>query len=844
MDTNALVDGWLDECRPKLPIQNPLWAYIHNNILLNLEDRPFQEAVREAAALYRARPYETESFYRSELERGRIRRDCLDAVLASALPGSGKDRVECFLSDTSVGNVVPPASLLRLAPRLDAEYHASYDRQLQDFIVPVIASFLDQGMAHWTNPYRNGALWGFFLASVHATPGWGFDWAGTLKARLEAHERAGRSVEQIIEAEVRESAPTGREAAYCLETLFALKGWSGMILRLESEPAVAPVEAPPASLKDWLAVMLVATHALDAWLLERNGRTRNELCARPFLAPETFNLGRLHLWQEAYERSFAGDFLAHIERGLLPEVKEPQRRAPRFQALMCMDDREESFRRALESEACGVETWGGLGFFSVDMRFEAVGAARPTRQCPPVIEPSRTISEVPVDGEARRLDRARRAGRAEGRALLSGFYHSRTLIRGFFISLALGLLSFLPLVMKVLMPSRMTRLRRAIHKRAFPHPKTHIALDAAGGYSLDEQASIVEGVLRTAGLTREFAPLVAIIAHGSTNTNNPFRQAYGCGACSGNPGAPNSRSFTQMANRPEVRERLAARGLELPATTLFVPCYHDTTTDVVEVLDRDRLPAERLEEVRELAARLGRAARMNAVERCLRFGQAPRGGEEAAAQHVLDRGHDLAQPRPEYGHNRVAACIVGRRSLTERTSLDRRAFLVSYDPRLDEGGALLRSAVLGSVPVAVNIAMDYYFSRVDCEGFGAGSKLPLNVVSLLGVVTGSKSDLRIGMARQMVELHEPMRILVLIEAETKDLLELIETHPRMRRMVRGGWMRLGRVDPSSRAIELWNGDGFTPWRALWPEFHTTAGDAATLPAVLDPRRDRLVEVYA
>ena len=57
METPTLVDGWLTECRPKLPIHNPLWAYIHNNILMNLEDRPFGEAVREAAALYRARPY-------------------------------------------------------------------------------------------------------------------------------------------------------------------------------------------------------------------------------------------------------------------------------------------------------------------------------------------------------------------------------------------------------------------------------------------------------------------------------------------------------------------------------------------------------------------------------------------------------------------------------------------------------------------------------------------------------------------------------------------------------------------------------------------------------------------
>ncbi|MDC0707840.1 DUF2309 domain-containing protein [Stigmatella sp. ncwal1] len=842
MNPTSLVDGWLNECRPKLPIQNPLWAFIHNNILLNLEDRPFREVVREAAALYRARPYETEAFYRSELARGRIRRDSLDAVLAEALPGSGPDRAERFLADPAVANTVAPVALLRLAPRLDAGYQVSYDRMLQDFVVPLIASFLDQGMAAWTNPFSEGALWGFFLASVHAAPGWGFDWAGSLKARVRAYERAGRSVDEIIEAEVREAAPEGREAAYCLETLFALKGWSGMVMRLEAEPALAPVEAPHASLKDWLAVMLVSSHALDAWLLERHGLRREELSARPALAPETASLGRLHLWQEAYERSFAGDFLSYIEEGLSPDTKQPVSTAPRFQALMCMDDREESMRRALESKECGIETWGYVGFFNVDMRFEAVGASRATRQCPPVIEPSRTIQEVPLDGEAERLARARSAGRAGGKAQLLSFYHSRTLIRGFFVSLALGLLSFLPLVLKVLMPSRMNRLRRAVQRKAFPHPRTSLALDAQGGYSLDEQATIVEGALRTVGLTRLFAPLVAVVAHGSTNTNNPFRQAYGCGACSGNPGEPNARAFVTMANRPEVRERLAARGLPIPATTLFVPCYHDTSLDIVEVLDRDRLPAERLADVAELEARMGRACRMNAVERCQRFGQGPRAGAEAAAQHVLDRGHDLSQPRPEYGHNRVAACIVGRRELTAQRFLDRRSFLVSYDPTQDQGGAQMRSAILGTVPVAVNIAMDYYFSRVDNEGFGAGSKLPLNVVSLLGVLTGSKSDLRIGLARQMVELHEPMRILVIVEAAEKDLRNLIETHPRMRRMVQGEWMRLGRIDPSTRGLELWDGKNFVPWRELWREFREAK--ATALPPILDPRHDRPAEVYA
>jgi uncharacterized protein YbcC (UPF0753/DUF2309 family) len=136
-----------------------------------------------------------------------------------------------------------------------------------------------------------------------------------------------------------------------------------------------------------------------------------------------------------------------------------------------------------------------------------------------------------------------------------------------------------------------------------------------------------------------------------------------------------------MANTPQVRALLAQRGLHVPTGTLFVPCLHDTTLDTLDILDRESLPVERRNELDELDSRLTLAARRNARERCERFEPAPRvesdGRLEPLVQHVADRGHDLAQPRPEYGHNRVGACIVGRRDLTRSLSLDRRSFLVS-----------------------------------------------------------------------------------------------------------------------------------------------------------------------
>jgi uncharacterized protein len=838
MSIAQTVRAWVDACRPLLPIQNPLWAFVHNNILLMSEQQPFAVAVRDAAALYRARPYESEEFYRRELARGRIDRAALGAVLRERWPADhpaprdAEDAVGRFLSDPRLGDDVAPVALV---PGPSAEHLIRYsvrDRPLQDWLVPLIASYLDQGLAPWPNPFATEGLWACFVATVAATPEFGMHWAPQLKARLQRHLDAGRDVDAIVHAETLEFAAAERAQQYCLQTLYVLKGWSGMVHKLETEPQVAPSEAPKLSLHEWLAIMLVSIHALDDAM-----RAEHPHHPAPVHSHYTHHLGRLSRWQDAYERSFAGAFLATIERDLQRPLPPRQRFA---QALVCMDDREETLRRALERPEIGIETFGTVGFFGIDMRFHSLGAGRPSRQCPPVVEPSRTIHELPVDEAGSTWARSRTAGRLHASLAMMLYAQSRALVRGVVVSFAAGLLSFVPLVFKLLLPSRVHRWRKTVRRMVLPRPLTRIDVDGPGGYQPAEQAEIVASILRTTGLVRDFAGIVAVTSHGSTTSNNPLRQAYGCGACSGNSGVPNSRLFALLANRTEVREALRRRGIEVPVTTLFVPYHHDTTTDTIELLDVALVPPERLPEAREVAQRMQASARITAVERCRRLlpGRAPMSPEKAF-EHVQDRGHDLAQPRPEYGHNRVAFCIVGRRRCTIRSFLDRRSFLVSYDPTTDPTGAILREAVLGTVPVAVNIAMDYYFSRVDNDGFGCGSKLPLNVASLLGVITGSKSDLRIGLARQQVELHEPMRVTVLMEAPPQRVLDLVFGHPRLRRMVEGGWMHLGRIDPDTDAIELFVGGRFRPWREVWPEAGTMP-EGATAP-VLDLRHDQLVE---
>ena len=114
---------------------------------------------------------------------------------------------------------------------------------------------------------------------------------------------------------------------------------------------------------------------------------------------------------------------------------------------------------------------------------------------------------------------------------------------------------------------------------------------------------------------------------------------------------------------------------------------------------------------------------------------------------------------------RSASSAAGTR--TRGLFLDRRAFLVSYDPTRDQDGAILARIMAAVVPVVAGISLEYYFSYVDPTGYGCGTKLPHNVTSLLGVMDGAQSDLRTGLPWQMVEIHEPTRLAMVVEGDAR-----------------------------------------------------------------------------
>ncbi|MFO0775126.1 MAG: DUF2309 domain-containing protein [Nitrospiraceae bacterium] len=338
------------------------------------------------------------------------------------------------------------------------------------------------------------------------------------------------------------------------------------------------------------------------------------------------------------------------------------------------------------------------------------------------------------------------------------------------------------------------------------------------GFAVQEQAYGVEAALRLMGMTHDFARLVVFCAHGSTSQNNPYESALDCGACGGNRGVPNARAFAAMANRTAVREILASRGIIIPADTHFLAGEHDTATDVVRISDMEDVPATHRKDLTRLLVDLEEAGASAALERdrALNPECAARVPREAEMR-AMRRSVDWAQVRPEWGLSKNSLLIVGRREMTRGLDLGGRSFLHSYDPRQDESGKILEAIMTAPLVVAQWINMEHYFSAVDNEVYGSGSKVYHNVVGRVGVMSGVASDLRIGLPAQTVldgsmPYHEPVRLLAVIEAPTERIQRIVMRHPLLERLFDLEWVSLLAIDPETRRMSQY--EPMTGWQVL------------------------------
>lgn len=743
-------------------------------------------------------------------------------------------------------------------------------RRAGQLLAQLSGVYLDEGLAYWPLQGRekgfvasglglllDGAAPEPWMGALHASPALAAIQSGdadaTLRLLLQEWGVRLNEVEPLI-----------------LELLHLLPGWAGMFSRLERHADERAHLPGPVRLADYAAVALALIDTSLRWSLARAEipelkRPRDVVAAarqrggaprrqgdhgrplRLFLTALYVGLGadtldafddatwsawsdaldrfdapaRQSIWQEAYELRYEGQILSAIDANRrLNDLASPRQR-PRLQAAFCIDDREESLRRALEELDPAMETFGIAGFFGLAIAYKGLDQAQAVTLCPVGVDPPHEIHEVPVEGHEH-LHGAR-ASRRRLWARLSGALAaaSRSAILGGPLAVGLGPATAGPFTARVVAPGATDRIGRWLQSRFLPAPQTRLTVDREArtpqradrvvGYTFQEQVDRAAIFFENIGARSGHARLFLIVGHGSTTQNNPHRSAYDCGACSGKHGDANARLMALIANKPEIRAALRERGVDIADDTWFIGCIHDTTSDDVRWFDLDRVPDTHREDLQAAQRLVERARALDALERCRRFVSAQGiRTPERALRHAEDRAQHVAEPRPECGHATNALCIVGRRALTRGLYLDRRAFLVSYDPLNDPDERILERLLAAVGPVGAGINLEYYFSYIDNERYGCGTKLPHNVMGMIGVVNGAEGDLRTGLPWQMVEIHEPVRLLVIVEGTPERLLSIAGRQPVVRELVVNGWIRLAVIDPESGAWHVFRDGAFHP----------------------------------
>ena len=187
----------------------------------------------------------------------------------------------------------------------------------------------------------------------------------------------------------------------------------------------------------------------------------------------------------------------------------------------------------------------------------------------------------------------------------------------------------------------------------------------------------------------------------------------------------------------------------------------------------------------------------------------------------------MFEPRPELGHGTNTLCIIGNRQLTRGLFLDRRAFLNSYDYRTDPDGNLLIGVMRPIGLVCGGINLEYYFSRVDNYKLGAGTKLPHNVMGLIGVANSSDGDLRPGLPLQMIEVHDPVRLLIIVEHSPNMVLKAIQSTPEIYEWYINEWVHLIALDPVENKFYYFKDGTFSEYDPVHHEIEK-AGDITQL----------------
>ena len=806
---DGLLRQALKDVQTLVPPLWPLRDYVAVNPLFGFVNHPFLHAhqllknVRECELLM---PFE---YFQSAYREGRISTHLITLAYARCA-NEHPDWFANFkltellqiLEQGTSRSDDGPIRFQTVAEAIDNHQGSTWTSHILNDITRHCSTHYDEGQALWSSPWKEESLYTAWREGAKLSHR--LDLLGLTGFRKFVAGLSADPLQAISDLLIELNVPQSHWSQFLLCETFSVSGWASYVRYRVRESEIANQQND--DLVGLVAIRLAYDVALarkagfdlprPLWPANLNGE--NGMKVPP--SPSTDILAR-YVMQVAVEHAYQHELLTKLASRLNPRPRS--RRAP-LQMVFCIDVRSEVLRRNLESVNDSVETFGFAGFFGMPLELVPIDSDQNgTQQCPVLLQPSFKVRETlrGVSPQEENEFVQKRAMIRRSRKYWKLFQNSASSCFSFVESMGLAYVSkiltdslhwtkpVVPVERDGLTDEQISKLGPDV--RAAHNP----------GLTVEKQIDLAERLLRNLGLTSGFARIVALCGHASDVTNNHYRAALDCGACGGHSGKPNARVAAAILNDHDVRLGLAARGIDIPTDTFFLAALHNTTTDVVEIGDLNLIPESHQAEIKNIQEWLEKAGDLCRLERGSRL-------NSSSADDVLRRSRDWAEVRPELGLANNAAFIVAPRSRTSGIDLGGRTFLHSFDPRTDHDSKVLEAIMTAPMVVTNWINMQYYASSVDPVAFGSGNKVIHNIVGQFGVLQGNGGDLMTGLPWQSVHdgkqlLHEPLRLLVVIDSLRSSVQKIIERQPLVQDLVTNGWI----------SLTVWEGAEFFQWSA-------------------------------
>lgn len=727
----------------------PLYSFVTSNPLSGYENLNFKDAVALAKQYLNANVFPKTAVYRQALQLKEIDFTILSNLLKE---NNFYENPTIYLDqmENKTVEVVNP------------------NHKLDQIMAKWLAVFMDEGLAEWQMPFKKE---GFYVAWRKLAT---YDKALNISTINAIPETSAAALTLVLE-----EFTTEQQLEIFTQHLAALPGWTGYI-NYRSDVNSSWQKEFPIDFEQYLAARLWIAKNLKIALLTAKKSTESNQ-----------NDALNYIYLKAWEQTFQKNIIETVSNAAISKTIET---SPDAQFVFCIDTRSELIRRHVEAQG-NYETFGYAGFFGIAMDYTNLEDTITRKSCPPIVGSAYQVTEGAQNGRAKELQDFKKKTDV---SQFKDYFLTRMknmLPSTFGFVEGAGLFYGFSLLGRTLSSGSLYRYKNknnnSFENIAEPQINCTNSLSENEGIPLEDKVGIVKSAFDLTGW-KNFAPLVVFAGHGSHTANNPFASSLDCGACAASPGRHNARMLATLANLQEVRAILAAEyNVVIPEDTVFIGAEHNTTTDEIELFDAE-VPAshrDRLQNLKTSLQKVQQAATNDRLEITNSVASAER------------KANDWSETRPEWGLAKNAGFIIAPRGLTKNINLNSRCFLHSYDWQQDISGAALEGIMQGPMVVTQWINNHYYFSTVDNNQFGGGSKITHNITGKFGVVQGNGGDLKMGLPLQSVNAsdsemyHQPLRLSVIINAPLDRVTDILNRNENLKSLIANEWIYLMIMDP-------------------------------------------------